>query len=256
MNHRPALEIEGLQVDLPRARTGHLTRIIDGVDLTVDTGEIVGLVGGSGCGKTTLARAALRLITPTAGKIKILGTDLSDLDRKSLRNFRRHMQMVFQDPAGSLNGRMRVSSLVAEPMIVHDICKGPEAHEKAISLLETCGLAAEECDKWPHQFSGGQKQRVAIARALATEPSLLFCDEPTSSLDVSVQARILNLLRRLQQERSLALVFITHDLSVARWLCDRIIVMDQGRIVEEGKTETILNSPQHAMTKLLLEAAD
>jgi oligopeptide transport system ATP-binding protein len=250
-----ALEIKNLAIRLPESRTGRLRTVIHDVSLCLEQGESLGLVGSSGCGKTTCARAALRLLIPSSGSVHVNGTDLSALPRKSLRQFRRHMQMVFQDPGGSLNGRMRAGDLVAEPMVVHGIASGDEAKSRAKDLMDQCGLVADSYDKWPHQFSGGQRQRICIARALASQPSLLVCDEPTSSLDVSVQATILNLLRRLRDQHGLAMLFITHDLGVARCICDRIAVMDAGRIVEEGPAEHILDSPTHGVTQKLVAAA-
>jgi len=256
MTTAPALKIDGLHVDLPTAKSGQPKHVVNGISITVTTGEILGLVGGSGCGKTTLARAALGLVPITRGRVRIMGTDLTTLKGRARRAFRRHMQLVFQDPAGSLNGRMRVGALIAEPMLAHGTCPPGEAASRVESLLAEVGLPTDAAQRWPHQFSGGQKQRIAIARALACDPSLLFCDEPTSALDVSVQARILNLLRRLQRERGLAMIFITHDLPVARWLCDRIAVMDAGRVVECGPTDEVLHAPRHAVTQSLVAAAE
>jgi ABC-type glutathione transport system ATPase component len=250
-----ALEIERLSIQLPEARTGQLRPVLRGISLSVAAGETLGLVGSSGCGKTTCARAALRLLTPDSGIVRINGTDLASLPRGKLRHFRRHMQMVFQDPGGSLNGRMRVGDLVAEPLLVHDLADQDEAATRARTLLGQCGLDADSFDRYPHQFSGGQRQRICIARALATNPSVLVCDEPTSSLDVTVQAKILNLLHDLREQRGLAMLFITHDLGVARSICDRIAVMDAGHIVEEGPAEQVLGAPTHAITRELVAAA-
>ncbi len=249
-----ALDIRDLVVDLAEARTGRRRRILHGISLRVNPGEAVGLVGSSGCGKTTCARAALRLVQPTSGVVKVNETDLATLQGETLRRFRRHMQMVFQDPASALNGRMRVGELIAEPITVHERITKSELDDRVQELLGTVGLQPDAADRWPHQFSGGQRQRICIARALACQPSLLVCDEPTSSLDVSIQARILNLLDRLRTEHGLAMLFITHDLAVARYLCDRIAVMDAGRIVEVGETDSVLDSPAHAVTQQLVAA--
>lgn len=249
------LEIDQACVSLPEARSGRLHTIVNNISLTVGAGEAVGIVGGSGCGKTTLARASLGLVPLTRGVVRVKGIDLHTLGSTALRRYRQHMQMVFQDPGGSLNGRMRVGQLVAEPIMVHGLAKGHAADAMARDLLDECGLPPDAAARWPHEFSGGQKQRICIARALATQPDLLVCDEPTSALDVSVQARILNLLQDLRTERGLAMLFITHDLAVARVVCDRIAVMDQGCIVEEGPADTILEAPSHPATCALVEAA-
>jgi ABC-type glutathione transport system ATPase component len=250
-----ALEIKNLAIQLPESRTGRLRTVLHDVSLNLQHGESLGLVGSSGCGKTTCARAALRLLVPDAGTVLVNGIDLSMLPREKLRKFRRHMQMVFQDPGGSLNGRMRAGDLVAEPMIVHGLASTQEAEPRARDLMDQCGLDSDSYEKWPHQFSGGQRQRICIARALASQPSLLVCDEPTSSLDVSVQATILNLLGQLSEQHGLAMLFITHDLGVARCVCDRIAVMDAGRIVEEGPVGQVLDSPAHSVTQKLVAAA-
>ncbi len=249
------LEICDLHVELPEARSGRLQPIVRGVSLSLNRGDTLGIVGGSGCGKTTLARAALRLVPAHSGIVQVNGVNLASLRYTKLRRHRRHMQMVFQDPGGSLNGRMRVGDLVAEPIIVHGLASQNEAAALAKSLLEQCGLDASDANRWPHEFSGGQKQRICIARALATDPDLLICDEPTSALDVSVQARILNLLADLQQDRGLAMLFITHDLAVARCVCDRLAVMLDGQIVEEGKADEVLDAPIHPATRALVKAA-
>lgn len=254
MTH-PALDITDLHVQLPEARTGRLTEIVRGADVRIQPGQAVALVGASGCGKTTLARAAMRLVPASSGSITVDGRDITHLRGRALRRVRRHMQMVFQDPGGSLNGRMRVSELVMEPLLVHDVADREAARARAFELLVRCGLDDDAADHWPHQFSGGQRQRIAIARALATDPLLLVCDEPTSALDVSVQARVLNLLADLQEERQLAMLFITHDLAVARRVCSEVIVMDRGRVVERGAIDRVLDAPEHDVTRALVDAS-
>ncbi len=246
----PALLIANLVVDLPR--TG---RVLDGVNLQVDHGETVALVGASGCGKTTLARTILALQQPVSGTVHIDGQPIHDLRGDALQGCRRRMQAIFQDPGGSLNGRMQVGTIVGEPLEVLRGVKGPELVERTAQLLLSVGLSPDDANRWPHQFSGGQKQRIAIARALSVEPSLLICDEPTSALDVSVQAKILNLLMDLQQERNMAMVMVTHDLAVAVRTCDRIAVMDHGRIVEDRPARAIADTPEHAATASLVAAS-
>lgn len=246
----PALLVADLVVDLPG--TG---RVLDGVHLCVDHGETVALVGASGCGKTTLARTILALQQPVSGTVHVEGEAIHTLSGDALRGCRRRMQAVFQDPGGSLNGRMRVGTIVGEPLEVLRGVSGPELVERTAQLLLSVGLSPDDANRWPHQFSGGQKQRIAIARALSVEPTLLICDEPTSALDVSVQAKILNLLMDLQQERGMAMVMVTHDLAVAVRTCDRIAVMDHGRIVEDRPARDITNTPEHTATASLVAAS-
>lgn len=244
-----ALDIQDLVVDLRGAG-----RVLHGVSLRLDPGETLALLGPSGCGKTTLARAVLRLIEPTSGDILLEGTSLLTCSKAQLLQCRRRLQAVFQDPGGSLNERMRVADVVGEPLQSLRGVQGEPLRKRVASLLESVGLQAKDAARWPHQFSGGEKQRIAIARALSVEPSVLICDEPTSSLDVSVQAHILNLLGRLQQERNMAMLMVTHDIAVAGRTCDRIAVMDQGRIVEDRPARELIDAPEHAMTCALLEA--
>lgn len=246
----PALLVSDLVVDLPG--TG---RVLDGVNLRIEHGESVALVGASGCGKTTLARAILALQHPVSGTVHVNGEPIHAARGDALRRCRRRMQAVFQDPGGSLNDRMRVGAIVGEPLEVLCGVRGPELVAKTARLLSDVGLSPDDADRWPHQFSGGQKQRIAIARALSVEPTLLICDEPTSALDVSVQAKILNLLMDLQHARGMAMVMVTHDLPVAVRTCNRIAVMDQGQIVEDRPARALAEAPEHAATASLVDAS-
>ena len=256
----PALEILDLAVHFP-IRKGLLRRTVDhfkavdGVSLAIAAGETLALVGESGCGKTTLARAVLRLQEPTAGVVRVAGEALHALHGEALRRKRRDMQIVFQDPFSSLNPRMKVGAILEEGMaaLLPEL-DGQARRSRAIGLLDQVGLPADALGRYPHEFSGGQRQRVAIARALAVEPKLLILDEPTSALDVSVQAQILNLLADIQAERGLAYLFITHNLSVVGYLANRVAVMRAGRIQEEGDTERVLTQPRTEYTRLLLDA--
>ncbi|HET9018098.1 MAG TPA: ATP-binding cassette domain-containing protein, partial [Acetobacteraceae bacterium] len=255
----PLLEVRGLakhftvRRGFPRAVTTTV-RAVDGIDLDVAPGEALGIVGESGCGKSTAARAMLRLIEPDAGSIRFDGTDLRAARGASLAALRRRLQIVFQDPYASLNPRRRIGATLCEPLAVHGIARGGAAREQAASLLEEVGMPAAALDRYPHEFSGGQRQRIGIARALALRPSLLVADEPVSALDVSVQAQILLLLRALQEQRRLAFVFVSHDLAVVRWFCARVAVMYLGRIVERGPVGAVFASPRHPYTRLLRDA--
>jgi len=232
-------------------------RAVDDITLDLYPGEILGLVGESGCGKSTLSRTILQLIPPTAGRIEFLGTDITGLSRQDLLLQRRQMQMVFQDPHACLNPLMKVGDSIADPLLIHHLATPAEARKQAAAMLERVGLTPVDdyANRYPGDLSGGQQQRVAIARALITRPKLLICDEPVSMLDASVQAQVLDLMLELKQEFDLTYLFITHDLWLARFLCDRIAVMNAGKIVELGSTQQIFNHPQHPYTQTLLKAA-
>jgi len=232
-----------------------LVRAVDGVSFDVMPGESFAVVGESGCGKTTLSRLILALEKPTAGSVLFEGRDLAALPRAELRAARRRLQVIFQDPYASLNPRMTVEQIVTEPWTIHGLHRDPEERRRRLhTLLEQCGIAAAHLRRYPHEFSGGQRQRVGIARALALEPTLIVADEPVSALDVSIQAQILNLLKDLQKELGLTYVFISHDFSVVRHLCDRVAVMYLGKVVELAGSETLFKDPQHPYTEALLSA--
>ncbi|MDE2038723.1 MAG: ABC transporter ATP-binding protein [Elusimicrobia bacterium] len=255
----PILELRGLAKHFP-VRKGFFARrafvrAVDGVCLSVRPRESFAVVGESGCGKTTLAKLILALEKPTAGQILFEGRDLHALPRRQLRRLRRDLQVIFQDPFSSLDPRMTVEQIVTEPWTIHGLHRDPAERRRRLSrLLDCCGISASHLSRYPHEFSGGQRQRVGIARALALEPKLVVADEPVSALDVSIQAQILNLLKDLQRELGLTYVFISHDFSVVRHLCDRIAVMYLGRIVELADSETLFNDPQHPYTEALLSA--
>ncbi len=236
-------------------RTVGAVRAVDGVSFQIGVGETLGLVGESGCGKTTVGRAILRLIPKTSGAVTFGGRDVHAAEGAELRALRRQMQIIFQDPAGSLNPRMKIGAILSEPLMVHRIVGGrEEARARVLSLLDRCGMPASAADRYPHEFSGGQRQRIGIARALALEPKFIVCDEPTSALDVSIQAQIINLLTDLQRDLGLSYLFISHDMSVIQHVCRRIAVMHRGKIVEEGTRDQILLSAQHPYTRSLLSA--
>ncbi len=227
---------------------------VDGVSFSVAAGETLGLVGESGCGKSTLCRTLLRLIEPTSGSVRFEGKEVAHAGRKQLRELRREMQMIFQDPYASLNPRKRISQIVGEPLKLHGVSSGDELRSTVEELLERVGLAPEHINRFPHEFSGGQRQRIGIARALALRPKLIIADEPVSALDVSIQAQILNLLKDLQGEMNLAYLFVAHDLGVVRHVSDRIAVMYLGKIVEIGPSEEVYSNPIHPYTLSLLSA--
>ena len=250
----PLLSVENL-MKLYAVREGKgMIRAVDGVSLTLAEGETLGIVGESGCGKSTLARLILRLIGPTSGSIKFDGEDLSSLSASALRRRRRDMQIVFQDPYASLDPRMTVGRIIAEPLAIHGIGSRQTRRDKVMTLLGLVGLDEGAADRYPHEFSGGQRQRIGIARALALEPRLVVLDEPVSALDVSIQSQILNLLMDLKERLKLSYIFISHDLRVVEHVSDRVAVMYLGRIVEEGEATRVLNSPLHPYTEALISA--
>ncbi|WP_328914306.1 MULTISPECIES: ABC transporter ATP-binding protein [unclassified Streptomyces] len=255
---QPLLSVRDLVKTFPgrRTRLGRPTapiRAVDGVTFDLAAGETLGLVGESGCGKSTTGRMVVRLLEPTEGSVTFDGQDISHLGQRRLRPVRRHVQMVFQDPYSSLNPRQTVARIIADPLLAQGADAGP-ARARAAELLELVGLIPEHLDRYPHEFSGGQAQRIGIARALATQPRLIVADEPVSALDVSVQAQIINLMERLQRELGLTYVFVAHDLSVVKRVCDRVAVMYLGRIVEIGDRTRVYTRPAHPYTVALLSA--
>ena len=257
---RPVLlKVEGLKKHFPitkgvfRRQVGAV-KAVDGISFDILKGETLGLVGESGCGKSTAGRVILQLYSATAGNVSFKGQDLMSLNKEDLRKQRPHMQMIFQDPQDSLNPRMTVGSIISEPLVEHGKFKGSERRERVEQLLESVGMNREFTNRYPHEFSGGQRQRIGIARALALSPELIICDEPIAALDVSIQAQVVNLLEDLQEEYGLTYLFISHDLSMIRHIADRVAVMYLGRIVELTDSETLYSTPQHPYTQALLSA--
>ncbi len=254
------LQVEGLTKHFPVRRgilrriVGHVQAVTD-VSFAVAAGETLAIVGESGCGKSTTGRALLRLIEPSAGSIRMEGTELTTLSPARMRQMRRQMQIIFQDPYGSLNPRMTVREVLSEPLLLHGVATPATLQAKVAEVLGLCGLSSFHAERYPHEFSGGQRQRVGIARALATRPKLIVCDEPVSALDVSVQAQIVNLLQDLQRQLGVAYVFISHDLAVVRHIATRVAVMYLGRIVEEAPAAELFAAPLHPYTRSLIAAA-
>lgn len=258
LNTQTLVEARGLSKHFPVRGKGlgkkSLVRAVDGVDLTIRRGETLGLVGESGCGKSTTGRLLLRLMEPSAGEIWHEGADLMTLNARQLRERRRHMQIIFQDPYASLNPRMTVESIIGEAFVIHGVGDRDERSRRVAELLDMVGLPRAAAARYPHEFSGGQRQRIGIARALALKPAFVVCDEAVSALDVSVQAQIINLMQDLQRDLGLTYLFISHNLSVVRHISDRIAVMYLGRIVEVGQTDQLFERPAHPYTRALLSA--
>jgi oligopeptide transport system ATP-binding protein len=253
------LEIRDLKKHFPVgeglfSRHRGMIKAVDGVSLSVEEGETLGIVGESGCGKSTLGRTILRLLEPTSGEVYFQGKNLLALSQRELRNARRQMQIIFQDPYASLNPRMRVGDIVGEGLEIHKLAKGRAKRDRVVELLHQVGLREDHYNRYPHEFSGGQRQRIGIARALAVNPKFIVCDEPVSSLDVSIQAQIINLLQELQERMHLTYFFISHDLRVVEHISHRVAIMYLGKIVEIAKSDTIYQDAKHPYTRALLSA--
>lgn len=256
---QPLLEVKGLKKHFPYkqglfSRQSGYVRAVDGLDFTVNRGETLGIVGESGCGKSTAGQLILQLLEPTEGEIWFEGRNLTSLDKEDVRKVRRNLQIIFQDPYSSLNPRMKVEDIVAEPLEVHGLYKGSALKERVVELLRLVGLDEHHMSRHPHEFSGGQRQRIGIARALALNPNLIVCDEAVSALDVSIQSQILNLLKKLQKELQLTYIFIAHGLPAVKHISDRIAVMYLGKIVELADRDSLFAKPRHPYTQALLSA--
>ncbi|MEM9813944.1 MAG: ABC transporter ATP-binding protein [Pseudomonadota bacterium] len=253
------LKVEGLELRFEKRagffqRVSDVTRAVDGVSFALREGEALGIVGESGSGKTTVGRCVARVYEPNAGQIEYRGQDIASAGHSQLSDVRQQVRMIFQDPFAALNPRMTVKQIIAEPLVVNDVARGTELEDRVTTLLRDVGLEPSMMERYPHAFSGGQRQRIVIARAIALDPKLVIADEPTSALDVSIRTQVLDLLLRLQAERGLSFIFISHDMAVIRYFCDRVAVMYRGRIVEIGDTREIIDSPQHPYTKALLSS--